>query len=900
MPTAPPGFDWPTLLRLIPGYDPYRDADGCWFDPDEAAKAIGFIERHLRHVEGAEAGKRFRLEPWQRAIVANLFGWLQKDSRGRVVRRYRQCLLYVPRKNGKAIDIDTPIPTPTGWARMGDLKAGDEVFDECGRVCRVVRAFPVMHGNPCYRVRFSDGSEVVADAEHLWTVHDRHRDGRAVTITTDEIARTFRVGNRATHRERRYTLPPARSLQLPPADLPIDPYTLGVWLGDGNSGDARITVGEADAELITHLEACGTAVARRRADTRSSAARYLLGSFGRGAGRGRSFQAALRAAGLLGNKHIPAPYLRGSEAQRMALLQGLMDTDGYCSKAGQCEFTTTSPALRDGFLELARGLGFKPTLKTARATVYGKDCGEKYRIQFWAFQDRPVFRLTRKAARLKPAPEGPTRSTTRQVVAVEPVASVPVRCIAVDSPSRLYLAGRGMVPTHNTPLAAAIGLYVLYCDPEIGQQDYIAASAKEQAGFLFRQARGMVERNQDLAKRVRVYGGNAGDGLTKSLVKHADGSFLKVISSDGNTKHGGNSHLVIIDELHAQHDRELVDVLQTSFASDNRPQPLFLMITTADFNRPSICNEKHSYACKVRDGVIRDARFLPVVYELATDESWEDERNWAKANPNLGVSVSLDYLRAEALKAKDSPSYRNTFRRLHLNQKTETSETWLPMDLWDRCAGAVDLDALRGRDCWAGLDFGWRDDLAALVLVFPVDRPDGATEYQAVCRFWLPENGRRERQKDPIATLIADGLVEVTPGGSTDMKAIYAALAEYQGTYNVRAVMLDPANARAQGQHLMDEGFDVVEFQQAKRTYTEPCRALEQMLTDGTLRHGGNACLRWMAANAAAETNGLGHVMPAKRKSADKIDGICALLMALGECIKAPAETPINSKPLIM
>ncbi len=868
------GKKWSELLRLLPGYDPFRDAGECWFDAATAQRAIEFIEECTCHIEGDLADQPFLLGDWQKSYVANLFGWLKIDGKGRTVRRFRQSLLYVPRKNGKALDVDTPIPTPDGWKAMGDLVAGDEVFDERGEVCRVLEAHPVMTGHPCYRVGFSDGTAIRADAAHLWTVRDRYLL-RDVTLTTEQMAGTHLIGSRPTHRERRYTLPPAEALRLPERDLPIEPYTLGVWLGDGDSDCARITNSCDDGELLDHLRAAGTTAAVRRLDPRSKARRVLLGSNGRG--QPGSLQSKLRAAGLLHNKHVPPAYLRASEAQRLALLQGLMDTDGSASKAGQCEFVTTSAALFGGCLELLRTLGFKPTVKVDRARLRGVDCGPRYRIQFWAFADRPVFRLSRKAARLKAVPAGAMRSATRQVVSVEPIESCPVRCIRVDSPSSLFRAGPGMVPTHNTPLVAAISLYVFFCDNEAGQQNYVAASCNEQAALLFRQADGMVEREPELRSRCKTYSKAAGGALVRD-----DNSFMKVISGEAKGKHGGNPHLLIVDELHEQPNRDLIDTLTTSMASLNRKQSLMIYLTTADFERPSIANEKHRYACDVRDGLRPDPKFLPAIWEAKNEEDWTDPKVWARANPNLEVSVSEDFLTTECEKAKANPSLENTFKRLHLNMKTATDVKWIDAQLWAKGGEPFDEETLLGRECFAGLDFGWRDDYAALVLVFKVGE-----EFYCLPWFWLPRDGRRDRRVMPTCDFVSQGLVTLTPGNATDCDAIYDVLRECRDKYALNVIVLDPNNARKQTQDFQNEGYEVEDFFQSKRNYNEPCRLLEVLLKEGKLRHNGNPVLAWMAGNVTAELDGLGQIMPKKMKSAEKIDGICALLMALSKAMVA-------------
>jgi phage terminase large subunit-like protein len=251
------------------------------------------------------------------------------------------------------------------------------------------------------------------------------------------------------------------------------------------------------------------------------------------------------------------------------------------------------------------------------------------------------------------------------------------------------------VPRKNgkSPLVGAIADYVFLCDGEPGAQCYVAAADREQATIVFRHAAGMVERNQDLAPMVKTY------RSMRSM--EFGGSTFRVLTSEAASKHGFNAHLVVVDELHAQPDRELVDVLTSS--TGTRTQPIVIYVTTADYDRPSICNSKLEYAQKVRDGLIDDPRFLPVIYETETDADWESEDVWRKANPGLGTIKSLEYMRRECGKAKEEPSYQATFRRLELNQRTPTQDVWFDLELWEKCAGEVSDEELKGKPCWGGL-----------------------------------------------------------------------------------------------------------------------------------------------------------------------------------------------------
>ncbi len=357
------------------------------------------------------------------------------------------------RLEGKALAIDTPIPTPAGWRTMGDLQVGDRLFDEQGEPCTVLAATPALLGRPCRRVRFSDGSAIVADASHQWLSVTKNLRKRGVrtgrVLTTAEIADSLRVGT-----EYRHQVPLAKAVRYPPSKLPIDPYVLGYWLGDGTSASGEITIGSTDeAEVSAYMRAAGYAVwpasgarvfrvgglsRRHEGRVRDAHGRYASDS---------SLSSSLRWLGLLGNKHIPSSYLTAAIGDRTALLQGLMDSDGYVDAFGRCEFVSVREALADGVAELAASLGLRPTKRKKRAVLSGIDHGPCYQVKFTP--RIPVFRLARKKIRLK---AGDRTHAFRAIVAVDEIETVPVRCVEVSAPSGLFLAGSRYIPTHNSSL----------------------------------------------------------------------------------------------------------------------------------------------------------------------------------------------------------------------------------------------------------------------------------------------------------------------------------------------------------------------------------------------------------------------------------------------------------------
>jgi deoxycytidine triphosphate deaminase len=351
------------------------------------------------------------------------------------------------RLEGKALALDTEVPTPWGWTRMAHLEPGDEVFDQDGKVTTVVAATEEMTDRPCFEVLLSDGSSFIADASHQWvtrTKAERVKGAPSSVRTTEELAATVRKGNEWNHH-----IDMAGPAQYADRDdLPIDPYVLGIWLGDGTTTKAEITT--ADPEVVEFIREAGYELHHTAAtygwrigghpDSRT---RDALGRFD----GGDTFQAVLRQSSLLGDKHIPAIYLTAGYEQRLALLQGLMDSDGFADEIGRCEFVSTLEHLSDGVVELAASLGLRPVKRKKHVTLNGIECSPAYQVKFTPHL--PVFRLPRKAARLQPKRR---QSRFRSVVAVRPVPSVPVRCIQVAAESGTFLIGRTFVPTHNSSL----------------------------------------------------------------------------------------------------------------------------------------------------------------------------------------------------------------------------------------------------------------------------------------------------------------------------------------------------------------------------------------------------------------------------------------------------------------
>lgn len=859
-------------MRKLKNYKPtpFMAPDSI-YDKAAADYAVAFIEA-LKHTKGIWAGKPFDLIDWQEQIIRDLFGILKPNG----YRQFNTAYVEIPKKQGKALAIDTPIVTPGGWTTMGELKVGDRVFDELGQETNVVAVTEIMSDRPCYELTFSDGSTIVADGEHLWQTNSYFPKYDTHILTTEEIyGSEIKAKTGYTHRISNHF-----ALELPEKELLIPPYVLGVWLADGNSYNASFTCNIEDLSIAQKIVDLGVEL-REWNSANSGSVQFAFGDGDRSQeARNNSWQAKMRQMNLLDNKHIPAEYLRASIEQRIELLKGLMDSDGYISKEGQCEYTTVSETLARDVAELIRSLGFKCSVAEERSKLYGKDCGPKYRIRFYSYRSNPVFSLSRKNERLKPDPAKPTRNSFRTIVAIRKVKSVPVKCIQVDSLSHLYLAGQSMIPTHNSELAAAIALLLTCGDGEQRAEVYGCAADRQQASIVFEVAADMVRMSPALSKRVKLL------TSTKRIVYQPTNSFYQVLSAEAYSKHGFNVHGVVFDELHTQPDRRLYDVM-TKGSGDARAQPLFFLITTAGSDTQSICYEVHQKAEDLLEGRRADPTFYPLIYGAAEEDDWTDPKVWAKSNPSLGITVEIDKVEAACESAKQNPAEENSFRQLRLNQWVKQSVRWMPMNKWDACAFAVNEKDLEGRICYGGLDLSSTTDITAFVLVFPPEDEDD--KFSVLPYFWMPEANldlRVRRDHVQYDVWEKQGFLYTTEGNVVHYGFIETFIEELGLKYNIREIAFDRWGAIQMTQNLDGLGFTVVPFGQGYKDMSPPTKELMKLTLEEKIAHGGHPVLRWMMDNIFVRTDPAGNIKPDKEKSTERIDGAVATIMALDRALR--------------
>lgn len=454
------------------------------------------------------------------------------------------------------------------------------------------------------------------------------------------------------------------------------------------------------------------------------------------------------------------------------------------------------------------------------------------------------------------------------------------------------------VPRKNdkTTLAAGISLYLTLADGEPGAEVYAAAADKDQAKICFEIAKAMVQSSRALLARCEI--------LRDAIVVGKTFSVYRVLSADAFTKHGLNAHGVVVDEVHAQKTRDLIDVLHTSTGS--RRQPLEVYITTAGHDRHSVAHEMHEHALRVLADPSVDEALLIVVYAAAPIDDWKSEATWRKANPGLGRSKKLEYMRAECNRATQIPGYLNTFKRLDLNIWTEQASLWLPMDKWDLCVGKIANPielraAMRGQRCWGGLDLANTIDINAFSLVFL----PGAMRIVVLPFFWIPEERLKEREKVdrvPWSQWVKAGLVKVTPGAVSDYDIIRSDIEMLGTQYLLEEVGIDRWNTlqigtqlengraakaaknRNKGRKPPQEHF-VLGIGQGFASMTTPCKALEAAVVGLRFEHGVHPILRWMASNVAAQRDAADNVKPDKEASGEKIDGISSILDGLARAL---------------
>lgn len=443
----------------------------------------------------------------------------------------------------------------------------------------------------------------------------------------------------------------------------------------------------------------------------------------------------------------------------------------------------------------------------------------------------------------------------------------------------------------KSPLAAGLGHYGLVADGEARAEIYAAATKKDQAMVLFRDAVAMWQHSPEL--RTRLHPSGTGE-RTWNLAYPARGSFFRPISADDGQS-GPRPHIALIDEIHEHRTNSVVEMLRAGTKS--RRQALIVMITNSGTDRHSVCFEYHDYGAKVASGMIDDDAFFGYVCALDEgDDPFADESCWDKVNPSLAVGIpGKKYLREQVTQARGMPSKEAIVRRLNFCQWVQSSNPWISADVWFRAARAYDWNDYAGRRVVAGLDLSSTEDLTALVLWIEPAEP--GEPWRLAPFFWLPEEGlshKSDQDRVPYTTWRAQGWLETTPGSAVNKMTVIRRIAEIASRFRVAEIAYDRWRIEDLMQTAADAGVSLpklVPFGQGFKDMSPAVEEFERHLLAGTVVHPGSPVLTWCAANAVCTQDDAGNRKPSKQRSTGRIDGIVAAVMAAGRLI-APKPAP--------
>ena len=438
------------------------------------------------------------------------------------------------------------------------------------------------------------------------------------------------------------------------------------------------------------------------------------------------------------------------------------------------------------------------------------------------------------------------------------------------------------VPRKNgkTELGAGVALYQETFDNEGAPEVYAVATKREQARLVWNAAKSMVRQSRVLKDALRIY--------HSAISCDANNGTFQPLSSDSNTLDGLNISAAIVDELHAHKNRELWDVIISACGA--RRQPLIFSITTAGVGNSGICWEQRQDAEKILNGVFEDDSKFAFIACAEHEDDWTDEDIWKKANPNYGVSVKPEFIADECRRAQRTPAAINAFKRYYLNQWVNAAQSWLDIQKWKACAAPFDPEALDGRRCYGGLDLSRTTDLTAFALLFPPDAGRDDPYWRALCQFWVPAEKIVERSRQdnvPYLAWVKDGWLHSTPGDVVDYAPVAEAVKSAATRYELVEVGFDPYNATKFYTDMIESGFEkLVEVRQGMITLSPAMKELERIILSANIRHVGNPVLDWCVSNVAPKEDHNGNIMPDKKRSKERIDGVSAMCTAMARAIQ--------------
>ncbi len=446
------------------------------------------------------------------------------------------------------------------------------------------------------------------------------------------------------------------------------------------------------------------------------------------------------------------------------------------------------------------------------------------------------------------------------------------------------------IPRKNgkSVIAAGVGIYMLCADGEYGAEVYCGATTEKQAWEVFRPAKLMLEKTPALTNAAGI------EIMAKNISIPADGSRFEPLI--GNPGDGSSPSCALVDEYHEHDSPDLYETMVTGMGS--REQGLMFIITTAGFNLAGPCYDKRRQAQQMLDDVMPNDELFAIIYTIDADDDWQDPATLRKANPNFGVSVSEEFLLKQQRDAIRYPSRTNAFLTKHLNIWVSARTAWLNMADWHACGHSeLTLDQFTGRECWLGVDLASKTDIASIALLFRDKDENGRDQWIVFTRNYLPE-GAIERAGNNRAAYEAwqnAGHLVVTDGEEIDFDQIREEIRDLAAMFQINEIAYDPWRATQLAHQLMKDGAEIVEYRNTVQNMSPPMREMEAAITGKRFIHSDDPVLTWMASNVTAKSDAKDNIYPRKERNENKIDGIIAILMALGRAMNADHEAPKES-----
>ena len=853
------------------------------FRPDKCERVLSFVGK-LKHYQGKCAGKPFVLEEWQKWIIYSIFGFYYKDSNERLVKK---ALLTVGRKNGKAISLDTNIPTPFGNRLLRDIHEGDIIFGADGKPTRVLFESEIQY-RPCYKILFENGEEIISADNHRWLVkcrNDKKPDNLVVRTTQEMYDKGIYLQRKdGKGKEYNWRTILTNPVEYEPKEYIVDPYVLGLWLGDGDSAGPEFTTqyqfddykiydyvsklyGEPTIVSVKHNR---NAVILNYNNTRINNHVSKLSS-------------DLKKIGVFKNKHIPEEYKFGSVEQRLSLIQGLMDTDGSVASTHyhQCEFVQKRKDIVDDVQEILSSLGIKSKIKEKYVILNGKKTGPYYRLTFFTDKTLPVFKMKRKYEML---PEHLHKrmkyNTIRDII---PCETVPCKCLTVDNEDHLFLCGKQYTVTHNTFLIAAIALYMLIADGEPAAQVLNIANNTKQAHLLFEMQQKLVKCLDPKHKYTKT--------LRDSIQVPKTSSYSQVLSSDSSGHDGSSPSTYILDEVHEMKDSKLWDVMISG--TGFRVSPLGICISTSGFLLNGFLHNYRDVCIDILEHRKEDDEQFAAIYELDEEDDWKDEHNWIKANPNLGVTVTKKYLEGQIRSAINDSALETSVKTKNFNMWVSSKEIWISDDKIRKVMAPVNLEDYKDEECFMGVDLSAVSDLTSTTIMFPPnpDREVNPDKFVFKTIIYLPESELTENVNSYLYMIWKrENYLKVTSGNVVDYDFILKDQININDTNYIVNVAYDKWNATQWAINATSEGLPLSPYSQALGNFNGPTKTLERLIRTGQVIIDNNPIVRWAFSNVSLKIDHHENAKPTKAndEKSKKIDPVISMIQSLGGYLSNP------------